>query len=83
MHQTLQGVNKSTVSGLGRLARFFGFSEVMGRLYGTLLLSPGPMSLDDLMESLQITWNAGVWRARCGYEETGASSIRLNQISGR
>jgi DNA-binding transcriptional regulator GbsR (MarR family) len=55
MHETLVGVNESTVSGIGRLARFFGFSEVMGRLYGTLLLSPEPMSLDELMESLQIS----------------------------
>jgi DNA-binding transcriptional regulator GbsR (MarR family) len=55
MHATLHAVNDSTVSGLGRLARFFGFSEVMGRLYGALLLSPEPMSLDDLMESLEIS----------------------------
>ena len=40
MHETLTAVNNSTVSGLGRLAGFFGFSDVMGSLYGTLLLSP-------------------------------------------
>ncbi len=55
MHETLAGVNESTVAGLGRLARFFGFSEVMGRLYGTLLLSPEPMSLDDLAGGLKIS----------------------------
>jgi DNA-binding transcriptional regulator GbsR (MarR family) len=55
MHKSLVTVNDSTVAGLGRLARFFGFSEVMGRLYGTLLLSPEPMSLDDLAEGLQIS----------------------------
>ncbi len=55
MHETLHAANESTVSGLGRLARFFGFSEVMGRLYGTLLMSPHPLSLDDLMERLQIS----------------------------
>ncbi len=55
MHEALRAVNESTVAGLGRLARFFGFSEVMGRLYGTLLLSPEPLSLDDLMEQLQIS----------------------------
>ena len=48
MHENLAAVNESTVSGMGRLARFFGFGEVMGRLYGTLLLSPEPLSLDDL-----------------------------------
>ena len=55
MHESLVTVNDSTVAGLGRLARFFGFSEVMGRLYGTLLLSPEPLSLDDLAEQLQIS----------------------------
>ncbi len=55
MHDALDAVNDSTVAGLGRLARFFGFGEVMGRLYGTLLLSPEAMSLDDLANSLEIS----------------------------
>ena len=55
MHKSLIAVNNSTVAGMGRLARFFGFSEVMGRLYGTLLLSPTPLSLDDLTELLKIS----------------------------
>ncbi len=55
MHENLAAVNDSTVSGLGRLARFFGFSDVMGRLFGTLLLSPEPMSLDALAGGLQIS----------------------------
>ncbi len=55
MHEDLSAVNESTVSGLGRLARFFGFSDVMGRLFGTLLLSPEPMSLDALATGLQIS----------------------------
>jgi DNA-binding transcriptional regulator GbsR (MarR family) len=55
MHKSLMGVNDSTVAGLGRLARFFGFSEVMGRLYGTLLMNPDPLSLDDLADTLRIS----------------------------
>ncbi|MCP4426152.1 MAG: hypothetical protein GY803_16795 [Chloroflexi bacterium] len=55
MHENLVAVNRSTVSGMGRLARFFGFSEVMGRLYGAVLLSPDPLSLDDLAQRLQIS----------------------------
>lgn len=55
MHENLQAVNNSTVAGLGRLARFFGFSEVMGHLYGTLLLNPEPLSLDDLVDRLEIS----------------------------
>ena len=55
MHDALDAVNDSTVAGLGRLTGFFGFSDVMGRLYGTVLLSPEPMSLDDLAGSLEIS----------------------------
>jgi DNA-binding transcriptional regulator GbsR (MarR family) len=55
MHDALDAVNDSTVAGLGRLTGFFGFSDVMGRLYGTVLLSPEPMSLDDLAGSLKIS----------------------------
>ena len=55
MHESIVAVNESTVAGLGRLARFFGFNEVMGRLYGTLLLSPEALSLDDLASGLQIS----------------------------
>lgn len=55
MDKSLVDVNDSTVAGLGRLARFFGFSEVMGRLYGTLLLSPEALSLDDLASRLEIS----------------------------
>lgn len=55
MHKSLIAVNESTVAGLGRLARFFGFNEVMGRLYGTLLLSPEPLSLDELADGLEIS----------------------------
>ncbi len=55
MHNNLVAVNESTVAGLGRLVRFFGFSEVMGRLYGVLLLHPEPLSLDDLASRLQIS----------------------------
>lgn len=55
MHESLEAVNESTVAGLGRLARFVGFSEVMGRLYGTLLLNPEPLSLDELATNLEIS----------------------------
>ncbi|HFC11221.1 MAG TPA: hypothetical protein ENJ56_00150 [Anaerolineae bacterium] len=55
MHENLVAVNESTVIGMGQLARFFGFNDVMGRLFGVLLLSPEAMSLDDLAGSLQIS----------------------------
>ena len=54
-HPDLMAVNESTVAGLGRLAGFFGFNDVMARLYGTLLMNPEPLSLDDLAEKLDIS----------------------------
>ena len=50
MDETLQAVNSSVIKGLGQLASFFGFSPVMGHLYGALLMHPGPLSLDELEE---------------------------------
>lgn len=50
MDKNLQAVRDSVVEGLGQLTDFFGFSPVMGHLYGALLMSPQPLSLDDLEE---------------------------------
>ncbi len=43
------------LDGLGQLADYFGFSKVMGQLYGSLLLSAEPLSLDDMMARLGIS----------------------------
>ena len=51
----LQVVHDSMLDGLGQLADYFGFSKVMGQLYGTLLLSAEPLSLDDMMARLDIS----------------------------
>jgi DNA-binding transcriptional regulator GbsR (MarR family) len=53
--ETLETVNTSIMEGMGQLASYFGFSKVMGQLFGTLMLSPEPLSLDDLMERLSIS----------------------------
>lgn len=49
----LQAVNDSMLDGLGRLAEYFGYNKLMGQLYGALLLSVDPLSLDDLADVLQ------------------------------
>lgn len=54
-NQDLQDVHDSMLDGLGQLADYFGFSKVMGQLYGTLLLSGKALSLDDMMERLSIS----------------------------
>jgi DNA-binding transcriptional regulator GbsR (MarR family) len=51
----LRVVHDSMLDGLGQLADYFGFSKVMGQLYGTLLLSADPLCLDDMMERLGIS----------------------------
>jgi DNA-binding transcriptional regulator GbsR (MarR family) len=43
------------LEGLGQLASYFGYNKVMGKMYGALLLSPDPLSLDDLMDHLDIS----------------------------
>lgn len=53
--QDLREVHDSMLDGLGQLADYLGFSKVMGQLYGTLLMNDGPLSLDDLMERLNIS----------------------------
>jgi DNA-binding transcriptional regulator GbsR (MarR family) len=50
MDKNLQAVRDSVIRGLGQLTDFIGFSPVMGHLYGALLMSPHPLSLDELEE---------------------------------
>jgi DNA-binding transcriptional regulator GbsR (MarR family) len=55
LNHTLETVNTSVIDGLGQLAGYFGFSKVMGQLFGALMLSPAPLSLDDLMDRHRIS----------------------------
>lgn len=48
----LKSVNENMMEGLGQLAAYFGYNKLMGQLYGALLMSPEPLSLDDLVDSL-------------------------------
>jgi HTH-type transcriptional regulator, glycine betaine synthesis regulator len=55
LNPVLAGANDSMLDGLGQLADYFGYNRVMGKMYGALLLNPTPMSLDDLMNHLDIS----------------------------
>ncbi len=55
LNPTLSAANNSMLDGLGQLADYFGYNKVMGKMYGALLLNPQPMSLDDLMNHLDIS----------------------------
>jgi DNA-binding transcriptional regulator GbsR (MarR family) len=51
----LEDVHETMLDGLGQLSAYFGFSKVMGQLYGTLLMSAKPLSLDEMMDELSIS----------------------------
>jgi DNA-binding transcriptional regulator GbsR (MarR family) len=51
----LASVQNTMLDGLGQLSEYFGFSKLIGQLYGVLLMSPEPMCLDDMMEALEIS----------------------------
>lgn len=55
LNPKLQVVHDNMLEGLGQLADYFGFSKVIGQLYGTLMLSHEPLSLDDIVERLDIS----------------------------
>lgn len=54
-NKDLIAVHNSMLDGLSQLSEYLGFSKVMGQLYGALLLSSEPLSLDDLMDTLSIS----------------------------
>ncbi len=51
----LIAVHNSMLDGLGKLSDYFGFGKVVGQLYGAILLSDHPLSLDDMVERLDIS----------------------------
>lgn len=51
----LLAVHDSMLDGLGQLSDYFGFSKVMGQIFGALLLSTRPLCLDDFVERLDIS----------------------------
>src|SRR5260221_13309546 len=55
LNPTLSAANQSMLEGLGQLSDYFGYNRVMRKMYGTLLLSPRPMSPDDIMTRLDIS----------------------------
>lgn len=54
-HPLLEAVHDDMLSGLAQLANYFGFGRVMGQIFGALLMSAQPLTLDDLVERLGIS----------------------------
>jgi DNA-binding transcriptional regulator GbsR (MarR family) len=55
MTQELDAIRDNFIDGMGRISKFWGFSRLMGQLYGLLYLSPEPMTLDQLAEGLMVS----------------------------
>ncbi|MBL8131979.1 MAG: ArsR family transcriptional regulator [Anaerolineae bacterium] len=51
----LLSIHDDMLAGLGQLSDYFGFSKVIGQLFGALLMSDSPLCLDDLVERLDIS----------------------------
>jgi DNA-binding transcriptional regulator GbsR (MarR family) len=52
MGDQLHDVREGMMETLGRITGFWGFSKIMGQLYGLLYLSPKPLTLDEMAEGL-------------------------------
>jgi len=50
-----QEIREGLMEAMGRITSFWGFSKIMGQLYGLLYLSPKPLTLDEMSESLSIS----------------------------
>ncbi len=55
MEPRLASVQQRFVEGMGEVSHFWGFSPVMGRMYGLLYLSEEPLTADAISEVLAIS----------------------------
>jgi HTH-type transcriptional regulator, glycine betaine synthesis regulator len=51
----LKIVHNSLLDGLGQLATYFGFNKLLGQIYGAILLTTEPITLDHLVNQLGIS----------------------------
>lgn len=51
----LSDLQHGTMDTMGRITAFWGFSKIMGQLYGLLYLSSAPRTLDEMAENLSIS----------------------------
>ena len=58
MTATLSAARQHFIQGLSRISQFWGFPKAMGAIFGALYLSPNPLSLDELVEQVEVTKGA-------------------------
>lgn len=55
MSTPVEEIREGLMEAMGRITSFWGFSKIMGQLYGLLYLSPKALTLDEMSESLSIS----------------------------
>jgi DNA-binding transcriptional regulator GbsR (MarR family) len=58
MPKKLSDIKKNFTQGLSEISRFWGFPKGMGAIFGVLYLSPGPLSLDEIVQETGLTKGA-------------------------
>jgi len=58
MADDLQHLKQNFISGLSNISGFWGFPKGMGAIFAVLYLSPGPLSLDELVTQTGLTKGA-------------------------
>lgn len=55
MSASTEEIREGLMDAVGRITSFWGFSRIMGQLYGLLYLSSKPLTLDEMSEGLSIS----------------------------
>ena len=55
MSNTPEEIREGIMEAMGRITSFWGFSKIMGQVYGLLYLSFKPLTLDEMADSLAVS----------------------------
>ena len=55
MPTDIENIRRQFIQGLGEISRFWGFSSVMGQIYGLMYLTNGPIAAETIMQKLGIS----------------------------
>ena len=58
MDNSLSQARQNFIQGMSRISFFWGFPKAMGAIFGAIYLSPGPLSLDQLVEQVSVSKGA-------------------------
>lgn len=58
MASELTKARENFVQGMSRISHFWGFPKAMGSIFGAVYLSPQPVTLDELVEQVNVTKGA-------------------------